>query len=60
VEIWRARIEKLAAEFAQGRAEVAPTWKACASCHLHGLCRVPGALDTDEEEEGEIEGEGDE
>lgn len=63
LEIWRARIEKLAAEFAQGRAEVAPTWKACASCHLQGLCRVPGALDTDDEEDGEAEaqeGEGDE
>jgi ATP-dependent helicase/nuclease subunit B len=60
VEVWRARIEKLAAEFAQGRAEVAPTLKACGSCHLHGLCRVPGALDADDEEEGESDGEVDE
>jgi ATP-dependent helicase/nuclease subunit B len=58
IAIWRSRIETLAAEFAAGRAEVAPTRKACASCDLQGLCRVPGALDTDDDEEGE--GEGDE
>ena len=60
IAVWRSRIEKLAAEFAAGRAEVAPTRKACASCDLQGLCRVPGALDTDDDEEGEGEGEGDE
>ena len=58
IAIWRSRIETLAADFAAGRAEVAPTRKACASCDLHGLCRVPGALDADDDEEGE--GEGDE
>jgi ATP-dependent helicase/nuclease subunit B len=58
IAIWRSRIEKLAVEFAQGRAEVAPTRTACAKCDLQGLCRVPGALDADDEEEGE--GEGDE
>jgi ATP-dependent helicase/nuclease subunit B len=58
IDIWRARIEKLAADFATGRAEVAPTFKACASCDLQGLCRVPGALDAEDDDEGE--GDGDE
>ena len=38
--VWSRRIEKLAAEFAAGRAAVAPLPRACESCHLHGLCRV--------------------
>ena len=38
--VWSRRIEKLAAEFAAGRAAVDPTPQACESCHLHGLCRV--------------------
>jgi probable DNA repair protein len=58
IALWRSRIERLAAEFAMGCAEVAPTRTACASCDLHGLCRVPGALDADDEEDGE--GDGDE
>lgn len=45
VELWRRRIERLAAEFAAGRAEVDPTNIACRSCDLHGLCRVPSTLD---------------
>jgi probable DNA repair protein len=43
--VWSTRIERLAAEFAAGRAEVAPTLQACASCHLQGLCRVPANRD---------------
>jgi RecB family exonuclease len=45
VGLWSQRIERIAGEFAAGRAEVAPTLKACKSCDLHGLCRVPAALD---------------
>jgi hypothetical protein len=43
--LWSQRIEKLAREFADGRAAVDPTLHACRSCRLHGLCRVPSALD---------------
>jgi ATP-dependent helicase/nuclease subunit B len=43
--LWSQRIEKLAREFAAGRAAVDPTLYACRTCHLHGLCRVPSALD---------------
>jgi ATP-dependent helicase/nuclease subunit B len=45
MELWSRRIERLAREFADGRAVVDPTLHACRSCHLHGLCRVPSALD---------------
>ncbi len=45
VGVWSQRIERLAADFAAGRAEVAPTARACKSCHLQSLCRIPGALD---------------
>jgi ATP-dependent helicase/nuclease subunit B len=45
VAVWRTRIESLAAAFAAGHAAVAPTVKACKSCYLHGLCRVPAALE---------------
>jgi ATP-dependent helicase/nuclease subunit B len=45
IEVWSLRIEKLAADFAAGRAAVAPTLRACASCRLQGLCRVPAALE---------------
>jgi len=40
MRVWSRRIEKLAAEFAAGRAVVDPIPTACESCHLHGLCRV--------------------
>jgi ATP-dependent helicase/nuclease subunit B len=40
MDVWSQRIERLAAEFAAGRAAVEPTPQACESCHLHGLCRV--------------------
>jgi RecB family exonuclease len=45
IEVWSRRIEKLAADFKGGRAAVNPTPEACRSCHLHGLCRIPSALD---------------
>ncbi len=45
IEVWSRRIEKLAADFKGGRAAVNPTPQACRSCHLHGLCRIPSALD---------------
>jgi ATP-dependent helicase/nuclease subunit B len=44
-EVWSRRIEKLAADLKNGRAAVNPTPEACRSCHLHGLCRIPSALD---------------
>jgi len=45
IGLWSQRIENLAADFAAGRAAVAPTLIACRSCALHGLCRVPAALE---------------
>jgi ATP-dependent helicase/nuclease subunit B len=45
VSVWSQRIEKIAAEFAAGHAEVAPTLRACASCSLQPLCRIPAELD---------------
>jgi ATP-dependent helicase/nuclease subunit B len=49
IQVWSGRIERIAAEFAAGRAEVAPTIKACQSCKLQGLCRVPAALEEEDE-----------
>lgn len=43
--LWSARIDRLASEFAAGRAEVAPTPQACSSCHLQGLCRISANRD---------------
>jgi probable DNA repair protein len=48
ITVWARRIEHLAADFAAGRAAVMPTAKACKSCSLHGLCRVPAALEDGE------------
>jgi hypothetical protein len=45
VQVWSRRIESLAADFAAGRAAVAPTVRACKTCRLHALCRVPAALE---------------
>jgi probable DNA repair protein len=45
IEVWSQRIETIARNFAAGRAEVAPTLRACRTCRLHGLCRVPAALE---------------
>jgi RecB family exonuclease len=45
VGVWSQRIDRIASEFAAGNAQVAPTLRACASCHLQPLCRVPSALD---------------
>jgi ATP-dependent helicase/nuclease subunit B len=45
VGLWSSRVERLAAAFASGHAEVAPTVKACRSCRLQGVCRVPAAFD---------------
>jgi ATP-dependent helicase/nuclease subunit B len=53
IELWRKRIERLAAAFAAGRAEVDPTDIACRSCELHGLCRVPSTLDIGDAEEAD-------
>lgn len=48
IPIWSARIERLAEDFATGRAAVAPTARACKNCCLHGLCRVPAALEEED------------
>jgi ATP-dependent helicase/nuclease subunit B len=49
VGVWSRRIERIAGEFVSGRAEVAPTLRACQTCDLQGLCRVPAALAEPEE-----------
>jgi ATP-dependent helicase/nuclease subunit B len=49
IPVWSRRIERIAGEFAAGRAEVAPTIEACQSCKLQGLCRVPAALEEADE-----------
>jgi ATP-dependent helicase/nuclease subunit B len=48
VAVWSRRVERIAGEFASGRAEVAPTLNACKTCDLQGLCRVPAALEAPE------------
>jgi len=53
---WSQRIEKIAAEFAAGNAAVAPTLRACASCRLQPLCRVPAALEPADIGGGELGG----
>ena len=37
---WRGAIERLAADFAGGYAQVDPKRDACSHCHLHSLCRI--------------------
>ncbi len=44
LDTWAERIERIALELRAGDARVAPTLRACASCHLQPLCRVPSAL----------------
>lgn len=44
LQVWARRIEAVAAEFAAGQAQVAPTPQACQTCRLQGLCRVPSVL----------------
>jgi len=51
IEVWSQRLDTLASDFAAGRAAVAPTLHACKTCRLHGLCRVPAAL----EEAGDVD-----
>jgi RecB family exonuclease len=50
VATWEQRIEALATEFAAGNAQVAPGLRACLSCALQPLCRIPSALDDDEDD----------
>ena len=51
IAVWHDRVASIAAGFASGQAEVAPTLKACSTCDLQGLCRVPAALDAEEDED---------
>ena len=48
IALWSERLEVIAAEFATGHAAVAPTVRACTSCNLQPLCRIPSALDDHE------------
>jgi probable DNA repair protein len=48
IALWSERLEVIAAQFAAGHAEVAPTVRACRSCNLQPLCRIPSALDDQE------------
>lgn len=48
MQVWAARIERLAREFRDGCAAVDPLPTACRTCHLQGLCRVPSTLDASE------------
>ncbi len=57
IDVWSQRIENIAADFAAGRAAVAPTVQACKSCRLHGLCRVPAALEDPDAVDGILHGE---
>ena len=50
VSTWEGRIEALAAAFAAGHAQVAPTPSACLYCGLQPLCRIPSVLDDDAED----------
>jgi RecB family exonuclease len=52
VDLWSQRMDRIAAEFAAGTAAVAPTLRACSSCRLHALCRIPSALDQAEDPDG--------
>jgi probable DNA repair protein len=45
LDAWALRIEGLAGAFAAGEAAVAPTARACQTCHLQGLCRVSAFAD---------------
>lgn len=38
--LWTARLERIAAEFRAGRADVEPAPRACDSCSLQALCRI--------------------
>jgi len=51
IEVWSSRIERLAQDFAQGRAQVDPTVSACRTCSLEGLCRIPSTLPLGERSE---------
>ena len=41
--VWSARLERIAAEFRAGRADVDPAPRACDSCSLQALCRIDAA-----------------
>ncbi len=56
---WHAWLERLATDFAAGRADVNPKLAAltCRHCHLAALCRVEAASPQEDAEEVEIDGE---
>ncbi|HEU4627037.1 MAG TPA: PD-(D/E)XK nuclease family protein [Steroidobacteraceae bacterium] len=43
---WRARIDRLAADFVAGKAPVDPRPKACEYCHVVSICRISDASAT--------------
>jgi probable DNA repair protein len=52
LDTWAGRIERIALEFRDGDARVAPTLRACASCRLQPLCRVPSTLGAEADVDG--------
>jgi probable DNA repair protein len=52
---WRATLERLAGEYAAGRAAVDPKdgYQTCRVCHLHTLCRIDERLEADRENANE-------
>lgn len=51
VHEWRAVVERLARDFAAGRAPVDPLPRACDYCHVASVCRVGDGIAVDEGEE---------
>jgi RecB family exonuclease len=47
VRAWREHVAQLAAGFVRGDARVAPMPGACDHCHLHALCRIAQAAQTE-------------
>jgi ATP-dependent helicase/nuclease subunit B len=53
---WRAVVERLARDFAAGRAPVDPMPRACDYCHVASVCRVGDAIAVDEGAEEDVPG----
>ena len=56
VREWRAVVERLARDFAAGRAPVDPMPRACDYCHVASVCRVGDAIAVDEGAEEGVPG----
>ncbi|HSN31084.1 MAG TPA: PD-(D/E)XK nuclease family protein, partial [Ideonella sp.] len=51
MERWRSRLDRLAAEFRDGRAAVDPMPRACETCRLQVLCRIGDGADVEQADE---------